>query len=562
MRYLQHILLFIIASVLTSTHLIAQDESTFYTDSTGQLFVNPKTPVHLYLSTSPDGKDAVRLKSQQPEGEPMYWDGHGPHYLTHLNLYLGRKIRFDLYADGRPPKTSTSFDAKKGFQQDNTIYISGIATVEFMAHDANSGVALIHHSVNGSSFTAYNKPLVFDKEGEYLLKFYAIDNVGNKEDEGERTIVVDTSPPTTELITNEPKHNNVVAATTRFELIANDKNGIKDTYFLIDENNPIPYKAPISISKLTEGEHTITWYSIDKVGNKEDNKTHSFYMDKTPPMVFEEIMGNTYMVAGREFSSGRSQLRIIAVDNKAGVKEIHYSINNQPFKLYEKPIYLSELSGAVTVKSYAIDNVNNKGISDTEGQQFSMPEVDITGPKITFNLSGPRLTLRDTLWVSPKTLVSISATDNGSGLNRIEYKVNESSPKQYTEKFSLKNNGSYTISATAWDNVENLNIGKLNLSVDDNAPEIFHHFSVKPHSVVMENGERIAVFSKGVTLYLSATDDIVGTEKLLVSVNGSSQKAYNKPLTAFKANQSHTVTVAAIDGLGNSSEVIIKFRVE
>ena len=50
-------------------------------------------------------------------------------------------------------------------------------------------------------------------------------------------------------------------------------------------------------------------------------------------------MGNTYMVGGKEYSSGRSRLKVAAVDNKAGVKEVWFSINGAPFELYDKPVF-------------------------------------------------------------------------------------------------------------------------------------------------------------------------------------------------------------------------------
>ncbi len=550
------------ALTMVSAFSIAQKTDTFHTDSIGHLFVNPKMPIHIYLSTSPDGKDAVRLKSQQPEGEPLYWNGHGPQYLTHLNLYLGRKIRFDLFADGLPPKTSPNFDVKQGYQKGNTIYVSGTATIELTSTDTHSGVDKLMYSVNGKEFAQYVQPIVFDSEGQYILKFYAIDNVGNKEDEGQRTILVDTTPPVTDLNYIGPEHNNVVASATKFELTAADLNGVKGTYYSIDDGMQKQYKAPIALSNLSEGDHSIIWYSVDMVGNTEENEQLNFFMDKTPPMVFEELVGNTYMVAGKEYSSGRTQLRIVAVDNKAGVKEIHYSINDQPFKLYEKPVYLSEISGAATVKSFAIDNVGNKGVSDTEGQQFSMPKVDITGPNIKYTLKGPRLTLRDSLWLSPKTKIGITATDDGSGLNRIEYKINENAPGEYTDEFCIDQSGAYTIVSTAWDNVENLNISNLELHIDADAPELLYNFSVKPHRYINEGEERVAVYSNGVLVYLAATDDIVGIDRIMVSVNDSREKAYTQPLSGFKANQTHTLKLRAIDRLGNEKEITIKFRVE
>lgn len=557
-------LLYILTLILSTLSLggFAQEDKSFHVDSTGRLFVNPSTPVYLYISTTPDGSDAVRLRSLQPEGEPMQWGGHGFLFLTHLNLYLGRNIQFDLFADGHPPKTSVVFNVKEGYKEGLKIFLSGSAFLELQAIDPFSGVQGIFYSVNDSEFDPYTKPIEFDKDGEYSIQFYAIDNVGNKEDEGKRIIIIDSTPPVTTLGIEGSHHNEVLSSKTKISLTASDAFGVKETFYAINNGSEIRYNRQINISNLPEGNHSISWYSVDMVGNIEEKQAFDFFVDRTPPMVFEEIMGNTFMVAGREYSSGRSQLRIAAVDNKAGVKEIFYSINNAPFKLYEKPIFLSEISGAITIRSYAIDNVDNKGTSDAEGQLFSMPEVDITGPNIRHFFTGKQVSLRDTLWISPETKINLIATDRGSGVSRIEYRLNDSSSQQYSKPFEVPESGYYSIAITAWDNVENLNIGSFSFGVDAQAPQVFYHFSVKPNRFSDEDGEMVAVYPQGVILYLGATDDIVGVDQILVSVNEARERAYNQPLSEFKANQTHTITIRAIDKLGNEQVEILRIRVE
>lgn len=550
----------ILSFAFISQEILAQDTKTFYVDSTGRLFVNPGTPVYLYLSTSPTGEDAVRVQSIQPEGNPMYWDGHGVHYLTHMNLYLGRKIRFNLFADGQSPRTTPNFDAKQGFQEGSKIFLSGSALLELEAIDQHAGVQQTYFSVNGSEFKPYGQPIEFNADGQYLVKFYTIDNVGNREDEGEREIIIDSTSPTTTLKIDGSQHNEVIAASSKLVLTATDSFGVKVTRFAINNSNEQVYKRPISVANLPEGVHSIAWYSIDEVGNTEQKQSFEFFVDRTPPMVFEEISGNTYMVAGREYSSGRSQLRIVAVDNKAGVKEIYYSINNSPFQLYEKPIFLSEISGAVSVRSYAIDNVGNRGVSDAEGQQFSMPEVDITGPNISHSFTGKRVTLRDTIWISPITKINIHSNDRGSGLNRIEYRLNNKTPVEYSAPFTVVQQGYHTVNSSAWDNVENLNISSFGFGVDNQAPQIFYHFSVKPYKK-QPDGE-LNVFPPNVQLYVAATDDKVGVDRITVTVNGGRERNYTQPISGFKLNQLNTVTLKATDRLGNESSQTFTFWIE
>ncbi|HRU85313.1 MAG TPA: hypothetical protein P5129_01195, partial [Tenuifilum sp.] len=86
----------------------AQDaeKKTFYIDSTGNLYVPLSQPVQIYMGTEPDGSNAVLLKSINKISAPLTWNGSGPQLMSHLDLYKGRKILFELYADGIPPQTS------------------------------------------------------------------------------------------------------------------------------------------------------------------------------------------------------------------------------------------------------------------------------------------------------------------------------------------------------------------------------------------------------------------------------------------------------------------------
>lgn len=548
--------------LFTCNLLFAQDIKPFYKDSTGKLFVRPNSNVFIYMSTKADGSNAVKITSMQPEGNPLQWDGHGSHQLTHLNLFLGRRIKFDIFADGHAPKTSATFDATIGVQKNEVVYLSGTCAMELASIDENSGIKTIFYSINGSEFKPYASPLNFDKEGEYLLKFYATDNVGNTEDTGERRVIIDATPPVTKLEIEGPRHNEVISNRSVIKLNATDTVGVKETFYSLNNGPEARYVKPIAAGQLAEGEHSISWYSIDIVGNAEQKGAYTFFVDKTPPMVFEEIVGNTYMLSGREFSSGRSQLKIVAVDNKAGVKDIYYSINSNEFVLYEKPIYLSEITGAVTIRSYAVDNVGNKGTSDASGQQFSMPEVDIMGPGISYKFIGSQHKLRDTTWISPQTKVSIIATDKTAGINRIEYKLDDSPTVQYTQAFTVEQTDYHKVSCTAYDNVENLNISSFAFGVDAQEPELFLNFSVKPFKFAIVDGEKISVFSAGVALYIAATDDKSGVSKITYSINESRERTYNEPLNGFKAGVSQVVLVKAIDKLGNERIETVKFRVE
>lgn len=552
--------LFFVLIILNSN---AQNDTipSFYKDSTGRLFIATGTHVFVYIGTTTDPSKSIMLKGDNGYN-PIHWSGHGIKRITHLNLFLGRKISFDLFADAIPPKTSVLYDSKNSVQKENTTYLSGQGIIELNAKDPDAGLKDIFYSINDAPPAKYTEPIKLPRQGEYKLSVFSIDNVGNKEEEVTRTIVVDNTPPLTQLDIEGDKFENIISGRSSLALSSVDALGVKQTFYSIDSSKMIPYLKPIKAATLCEGEHTINWYSIDEVENIEPTKSFTLYVDKTSPMVFEEISGNTYMVAGKEFSSGRSQLKIVAVDNKSGVKLINYSLNESPYIAYEKPVYLSDIIGTVSVNSYAVDNVGNRSNSDTQTESFTMPTVDITGPQISYKYIGPITSINDTIWIGPKTKISISAYDIGAGVSKISYKIKGAEDKIYTEPFTVEGMGKQSIVCTAYDNVENINLINFSFGIDNKAPEIFYHYSIEPTSWFSENGESIPILPKGVKIYLAATDNISGVDKLSYSINGKRDILYNSTIEGLKPNGIYTLQVKAVDILGNESEKTIKFKVE
>lgn len=84
-------------------------------------------------------------------------------------------------------------------------------------------------------------------------------------------------------------------------------------------------------------------------------------------------------------------MKLTAVDNKSGVKEIRYSIDGKDFEVYDQPFYLPSISGAHTVRYYSIDNMANQTVgrkgSGYEEFKHNVSKVylDLTGPSILYS---------------------------------------------------------------------------------------------------------------------------------------------------------------------------------
>ncbi|HPV57545.1 MAG TPA: hypothetical protein PKW61_10490 [Tenuifilaceae bacterium] len=128
-------------TLLTTTVFSQQETKTIYVDSTNRLFVSPSAPVNIYVGTTPDGTNAVKLIGIDKKGDPLYWNGHGPIQMTHLDLYIGRKIKFELFADGVPPQSKLMFNKSTQKESKDILYLSGGSIVEITATDADAVIS-------------------------------------------------------------------------------------------------------------------------------------------------------------------------------------------------------------------------------------------------------------------------------------------------------------------------------------------------------------------------------------------------------------------------------------
>lgn len=549
---------------------IIEHEKRIYVSPEGLLYIQKELPVYLRIGTSPDDDaKSYLLRSQETSSysNPMYFDTEGYNTVrspsavdtvTKKLVYPLRDIIFEVYTDSRPPVTKANYGDQFTYRKDNKLYLKGNIGITLESKDQISGVNKIYYSLDGAPFQEYTEQLKLTNEKEYMLKFYAIDNVGNREELNIVNLVIDASKPVTEIKISGDQYEDVLSGRTQIALTANDENGINAIYYVLDNNQVKEYKNPVYTKYLSEGEHTLQFFSYDNVKNKEDTNTFAFFVDKTPPTIVEELVGNSIIANGKEFSSGRSKLKLTTFDNKAGVKEVYYSINDEDYHLYEKPFYLS-VSGNLKISSYALDNVNNKSTEDQEASKSSLPYIDLSGPLLKHSFSGPVFTSRDSVFINQQTKIILKASDNESGIENIKYAVDNGDLKLYETPFSIKEEGVHKVDITAIDKVDNSNNNSFTVVVDNTGPEIYSRFSVPKTGTKMFEGKELNVYPGYVVLFLAATDMVAGFQKIFYRLNQLPEKPYEGYIDNFAKGKNVKVTIKAMDKLGNSTEEIVEF---
>jgi hypothetical protein len=540
-----------------------------YVDSLKRYYVQKDLPVYFQVTNSADGANPILLQAEEKQKmalKPLYLDGSGKHVFKHTDEKTHTEYAVPIYADGIAPVSSVKFLQAPYFVKATTNFYGKELSIKLATADEMSGINALYQSLDGIDYAVYQ--LTTLAQGQHKLKFYAVDNVGNAETPHERLFTVDLSAPETFHNVVGISSDNVISLSTKIYLTAQDSiSGVAKTEYAFDAAPRIPYVVNnmLPLTTLADGNHVLSYYSKDNVNNMETIKELKFYLDRTAPIMASDVLGDRFVVGTKVYFSGRTKLKLTAIDNKSGIKEVLYSIDGEPFQTYSEPIYLPSKPGQHTVKYYALDNASNQGIAAAHNATLASQEykynvstvyVDLTGPSIAFAYEGRTFAKGDTVFINNTTKIKLTGSDNESGLQKILYNYGNGSEEQlFATAFTVAGSGYRKLSIFGYDNVNNRNVKTTEFVVDNQGPEVYHHFSV--NAVKAADGQ--SYFPSYSSLTLASTDQQTGSDKIVYAINGGSELPYSLPLAGFVKNKKYEVNVSAYDKLGNKTVTTINF---
>lgn len=564
-----------IVSALTSAFAQQGHKPKSHISEDGKIYWNRALPVYLRIASSPDDAGTLlKSKKQAKYTNPLYLDTEGVNYIrtrhavdaeTMKLVSPQTEILMEVYADGKSPISTLTFSNSPKKLTNEKLYYGVGLLANFDAADQQSGVDQIYTQINNGDFKTFTKELTFATEGDYSIAYYSVDKVGNSEKIKEKKFTVDIQSPTTFHNINGLAKEYIIAKTSTMYFTSQDNlSGVAKTYYNFDDGEYKLYAGKnINFSSLDEGEHTLHYYSVDQVDNKESIKEFTFYFDKTAPIMAADVLGDRFIANDQIYFSGRTKLKLTAVDNKVGVKEIMYSVNKKPFSVYEQPFYLPSVSGVHSVRYYSVDNLSNKTqshLTESGPEEFkhnvSKVYVDLTGPDISFSVVGKSVRSRDTLFISPTTKIKLKGIDPESGIQKVTYSVdNTKEETTFSKPFEIPSAGFHSISYYGYDNVNNRNVADFFLFSDHEKPSIFFNFSSAPYN----QKEDLNVYATNVILYLAATDRHVGLSNIYYQINDSDFKTYAGAVKGFEKNKKYKLIIKAVDLLGNENLKSVEF---
>lgn len=157
-------------------------------------------------------------------------------------------------------------------------------TVKFVAIDAESKTVKTYFRVEDAKEDSKDigpEPVYFEgkevklsSEGIHTIKYYSVDESGNKEATKEKEMKLDFFAPSTRI--NAP--SDVQEKAFEVSFTARDElSGVKSTFYSLDGGKSFTEASSFTISN--EGKYAIQYYSVDEAGNTEEVATKSVELD-------------------------------------------------------------------------------------------------------------------------------------------------------------------------------------------------------------------------------------------------------------------------------------------
>ncbi len=235
---------------------------------------------------------------------------------------------------------------------------------------AGYSIYQIRGTRNGSPFTCSGASCSFsisDTISE-AFTYQAFSTYGDSSYAGNRTVRVDTAPPsTTPALSGASGQGGWYISPVVVTLNAADAiSGIASTTL-----NSLPYIGPATVS--TQGTTTVTFRSADNAGNVEATGTSSFNIDSVTPISAAALAGAT---GDNGWYTSPVTITLTGSDATSGLSQL--VLNGTP---YSDPVTV--MDGVNALSHYAVDQAGNQ-----EAAQPLTVRVDTIAPATTASLSG------------------------------------------------------------------------------------------------------------------------------------------------------------------------------
>ncbi len=496
-----------------------------------------KTPVQVTLVGS-DSLSGVRTTSYILDGgatqsytAPFSITGDGTHSLLYWSTDLAGNSGSQRYDEISIDATAPATVASVAGTPVNGWYANP-AQVSLTASDTTSQVANTFYTVDGGPTQTYASPFTISGDGNHLVTYWSADVRGNTETAHSLTVKIDASAPSTQLsiIGLPPVNGWYRSPSVQVALSATDsKSGIAATYYSVNGGATQTYTGYVTLN--ASAIYQVSFWSVDNVGNTEAQHSSEVKIDNQGPLTQSQVSGQG---GGGDYYRGPVQVSLTATDDASGVANTYYQIDGGPTQTYTAPFTVSG-DGTHPVRYWSVDVAGNNTYSYT-----IQLRMDATAPATQVALAG---TVGANGWYATAVQVTLTATDNASGLSNSYYAVDGGLQQIYSGPFTISTTGTHTIlywSKDVANNVEAQN--SILVKVDMGSPST---------TANVNGSSSNGWYQPPAQVTLTATDSASGVSGTFYTVDGGASQSYASPFN-ISADGIHSITYWSVDAVGNS----------
>jgi parallel beta-helix repeat protein len=281
-----------------------------------------------------------------------------------------------------------------GFIGSQGWYVTNV-TVTLSANDATSGVNYTKYKLNTGDWIVYTGFFVVTTDGNYTLYYYSVDFAGNTETTKQVAFRIqhDVTPPVT---THEfggvmGENNWFIGAVTVTLTAVDDSAGVASTTYKLDAGTWTPYIGAFLITGDAAA-HSLSYYSVDKVGNTESVKEATLKIDRTKPTINLTVE-----------KTGLSKWLLTANvhDNTSGIARVEFYLDGILLGNKTASPYEWNCTTKGTAQAIVYDNAGNNAVSaavpvsqSVDGQSQSSSSTSVLVSKNTIQSQSISSTLQ------------------------------------------------------------------------------------------------------------------------------------------------------------------------
>ncbi len=454
---------------------------------------------------------------------------------------------------GGEDTTPPTVTAEVTGEQDADGNYVGSASVGLTATDTGgSGVDSVEYQLDGGVWQTYSAPVAVSTVGDHTVLYRATDAAGNTSAEGTSTFTVvagegeDTTPPTVtaEVTGAQDADGNFVGSATVTVTAADEGSGVASVEYQLNDLGWNPYTAPVEVTTI--GTYTVLLRATDAAGNVGDGTTQFTLVEPSDDTTAPEV---TAEVSGTQDADGNyvdvATVTLSATDAGSGVASVEYKLDDGAWTAYTAAVAVNA-PGEHMVSYRATDAAGN--VSEEGMAHFTVVSQDITAPTVSALVAGEQ---DESGAYIGSAMVTVSATDEGSGVASTEYKLDDGAWAAYTEAVQVSAEGAHTVLFRATDVAGNVSEeGTVTFTVVADSGED----TVPPSVSALVSGTQNSewAFVDGATITISALDTDSGVASVEYKLDEAAWAAYTDPIAVDGAG-THTFAYRATDVAGNVS---------